>query len=276
MSTKTKIEWADRTWSPWHGCTKVSEGCANCYAEGWARRFKKDCWGPGRARILNADWEAPRRWDRAAAKAGWSVKVFPSLCDWRDEAVGWDVRDRFEKLVEATPNLDWLLLTKRVPRFSNHPCPSNVWFGASCENQARLDERLPYLLRVNTPVRWLSLEPLLGLITIPPEWLAGVQWVVVGGESGPGSRPCCVEWIWDIVLQCRRAGVAVFVKQLGSHCVMSGLNGLEWPDDTTLGKAVELDGAFLTMRVRLKHPKGGNPDEWPEDLRVREWPIVKG
>ncbi len=141
--------------------------------------------------------------------------------------------------------------------------PPNVWFGVSVEDQPRADERIPLLLDIPALVRWLSVEPLIGPVDLSGqrlEWLAPfhetdpllvrtprVDWVVVGGESGPGARPCDVEWIRDIVRECQSAAVPVFVKQLGAR-----------PD-----------------MAPVQHPKGGDPAEWPDDLRVRQYPEVK-
>jgi protein gp37 len=142
-----------------------------------------------------------------------------------------DVRRRLFDLIDATPNLDWLLLTKRpenvlrmfgeiadgVDHYKaeslSRAWHSRVWIGTSCENQATVDERIPHLLRVPAAVRFLSCEPLLGPVDLAAWLLLGIEWVIVGGESGPGARPCRVEWIRSIVEQCKAAGVPCFVKQ---------------------------------------------------------------
>ena len=161
------------------------------------------------------------------------------------------------------------------------PLP-NVWLGVSVENQKCADERIPHLLRTPARVRFLSCEPLLESVEIgwampcevnarPPHFLAGcykrgIDWVICGGESGPGARPCKIAWIRSIVRQCRAASVPCFVKQLGSkpqHVTMYGMS--ERPDVPDI---VEY-GPLL-----LRDAKGGNPEEWPEDLRVREWPTL--
>jgi protein gp37 len=256
------------------------------------------------------------RWNRKAL-AAWDAErgkglptsypprptVFPSLCDWLDEEVPVELLARFLKLIHETPNLRWLLLTKRpelwAPRMA-HACeflsrdmrtnfdtfskmvswakdgdaPANVWVGTSVEDQIRADQRIPALLKIPAVGRFLSVEPLLGPVILPvfpsggmalggvsigrPGRAGGsIDWGIVGGESGPGARPCNVEWIRSVVRQCQAAGVPCFVKQLGSIPVQS------W-DSKWINP-----GAF---RVRLKHPKGGDPAEWPDDLRVREFP----
>lgn len=146
----------------------------------------------------------------------------------------------------------------------------NVWIGTSTEDQPRLEERVGHLLRCPAAVRFLSCEPLLGQLTfnrvpIPSElhgkWKTnGLHWVIAGGESGPGARPCNVAWIRGIVEQCREAGVACFVKQLGA-CIIA-------PDDALIGKGrTESEWGTALYRWFCDDPKGGDPDEWPEDLR---------
>lgn len=133
----------------------------------------------------------------------------------------------------------------------------NVWLGTSCENQAAADARIPHLLRCPAAVRFLSCEPLLGPLDRLP--LAVIHWVIVGGESGPGARPCAVEWNRSIVRQCAAAGVSCFVKQLGSRPYR--INNED--DDEFVG---------VMHWLRLRDRKGGDPSEWPADLRVREMP----
>ena len=128
------------------------------------------------------------------------------------------------------------------------PLP-NVWVGVSVENQEQADKRIPDLLATPAAGRWLSCEPLLGLLNLSP-WLSGIKWVVIGGESGLYARTCNVAWVRSLVQQCQKAGVACFVKQLGSNQMSSS-------------------GKHSWIQT-----KGGNPSEWPEDLRVREYPHV--
>lgn len=338
MSENTKIEWCDHTWSPWRGCTKVSPGCANCYAEALSKRNPAVLgnWGKGKPRVLAKNWGEPVRWNRVAGNGKCDCcgstrdasntgnckrcgeidrtftrpRVFPSLCDWLDDEVPIEWLARFLALIHDTPNLDWLLLTKRpenwlnrieeVKRYAlrkgNPPRPHedaaaaalaghwsvgdypiNVWIGTSVEDQIRADERIPALLKIPARRRFLSVEPMLGPVDLSM-WLpnkdadgdttarynyehpkASIHWVIVGGESGSGARPCNVEWIRDVVRQCAAAGVPCFVKQLGSNVVQS------WNDPSI---------SPSTFSVKLKHPKGGDPAEWPEDLRVRQFPEV--
>lgn len=278
MSDVTKIEWTDYTWSPWEGCTKISPGCVNCYAETRNHRFGMDNWGKGKPRRLTVDWKKPLRWDGLIAVrkenfAQQNLRVFPSLCDWLDDEVPIQWLSDFMGLMLATPNLDWLLLTKRPENFFRvQHCldderaamwfkegspPRNIWIGVSVEDQQRADERIPGLLKIPAAVRFLSVEPLLGPVqlealrinTLMPG-APGIDWVIIGGESGAGARPCNIEWLRLCIRQCRAAGVPVFVKQLGSNPVSN-----RGP-----------------QRIKLRHNKGGDPFEWPEDLQVREFP----
>jgi protein gp37 len=159
------------------------------------------------------------------------------------------------------------------------PLP-NVWLGTSCENQEAADERSPLLLECPAAVRFVSAEPLLGPIdfnAVPVQAklkLSNVatmhapkfDWVIVGGESGPNARRCAVEWVRDIVEQCGEAGVPVFVMQLGALAT----------EDAEGMSNITINGrkSFWRHDVKLSHPKGGDPDEWPEDLRVRQFPGV--
>ena len=154
---------------------------------------------------------------------------------------------------------------------SDWPIP-NVWLGTSVENQETADVRIPLLLKSPAVIRFLSAEPLLGAIDleeVPWESYAELHWVIVGGESGSGARACDVSWVRSIVETCQRADVEVFVKQLGKHVVHNGLTGpgQHWPEGTQ-----KVDNGHGTFDVSLGHYKGAEPDEWPEDLRVRNWP----
>ena len=378
MSETTKIQWCHHTFNHVEGCSKVSEGCANCYAEARADRFKTVQWGPqGTRRVTSeANWRQPLKWNREAEAAGERRRVFcASLADVFEDWKGpmklsasaqgfeseaaichgcgkWvraapmqdcggcnvkcsriprkatmdDARNRLFRLIEDTPNLDWLLLTKRPenvlrmtygewckPRPGHvsqndgdgrkWKWPGNVWLGVSVEDQQRADERIPLLLQSPAAVRFLSVEPMLGPVSLVQsfndgairnyltgqfrgirckglngnpdftaetvdERLPKVDWVIIGGESGPKARPCRVEWIRDLVRQCRQAGTACFVKQLGSNCqVHLAATSGGFPDGTVADPV----GHEGWARVRLAE-KGGDPSAWPEDLRVREFP----
>lgn len=247
MGENTAIEWSDHTFNPWRGCQKVSPGCANCYAETMSHRNPEVLgeWGPPHAteRVIAAEsyWRKPVAWNRAAAEAGRRDRVFcASLADVFEDAPQVAVaRARLWLLIEDTPSLDWLLLTKRpenvngmVPQWwAYEGWPPNVWLGTSVEDQERADERIPHLLGVPAAVRFLSCEPLLGPVDLRAEWIeleiqafgaAGavpfprVDWVIVGGESGPGARPMHPDWPRNLRDQAVASGVPFFFKQWGN------------------------------------------------------------
>lgn len=294
MGAGSKIQWLHRarpdgslipgySWSPWRGCAKVSDGCAHCYAERESKRrgVSFGVWGDNGVRTVASDsyWQLPLRWNREAQERGERSPVFPSLCDPFEDRLDLVVpRRRLWRLIEETPNLDWLLLTKRPenieamrPSVGSWPW-SNVWLGASVENQEQADKRIPVLLQIPAAVRFVSAEPLLepirldcyGLTGCPTGWLdePGIDWLIVGGESGPGARPFDVAWARDLRDQCRAAGVPFFLKQLGANPFIE-----ERDLDAIPNRKMLPDG-----RLRLDDTKGGDPAEWPEDLRVREFP----
>jgi protein gp37 len=172
MGATTKIEWTDRSWSPWWGCASVSPECANCNAKSIDRRTGGDHYGAGKPRkaMSEAHWHKPIVWDRQAARMGTRFKVFPSMCDPFDSECPTTAFDRFMDLIAATPHLDWLLLTKR-PRnaagiVTARPLPGNVWLGVTAGDQARADERIPILLSILAAVRFVSVEPMLGPVDL--------------------------------------------------------------------------------------------------------------
>src|SRR5882724_9552084 len=192
MSAETKIEWADHSWSPWEGCSKISPGCRGCYADTLNVRWRRgENWGPGapRRQMSPAHWREPLRWNAAATWRGVCESVFPSVCDPFDEEAPEGARSWLWALIHATPHLDWLLLTKRpeniadmVP-WADRPW-ANVWLGTSVENQEWADKRIPILLRSPAAKRLLSVEPMLGPVELArylPGWGpdALIDWVIV-------------------------------------------------------------------------------------------------
>lgn len=222
-----------------------------------------------------------------------------------------DLRKRLFYVIDKTPNLDWLLLTKRPenikrmwpavddiqPIFPGAPgnlgksipckvplgCRHNVWLGTSVSDQATADKMIPELLKCRELCRvlFLSAEPLLGPINLQPHLTQrgefvnaqgiNCDWVIVGGESGNGARPCNVAWIRSIVDQCKAAGVPVFVKQMGSNVQCPTAEREQWMTD---GRATRLHTIGDTTLLSLRAKKGGDMAEWPADLRVREFPAV--
>lgn len=247
MGEKTGISYADHTFSPWWGCAKVSLGCKNCSAETVAKRLGV-FWGPNARRmpIAESTWRQPLAWDRKAARDGVRRRVLTSMCDVFEDRRDLDIfRMRFITLMERTPNLDWLLLTKRpenmVPMTGCwKKWPDNVWAGATVENQEMADLRISPLLEVPARMLFLSTEPLLNSIDFDGCWLAKLDWIVIGCERGRYRRPCPLAWVESIVAQCQTAAVPVFVKQLN-------ING------------------------RVSY----NPAEWPENLRIMQYPQEK-
>jgi protein gp37 len=243
MAENSKIEWTDHTFNPWTGCTKISPGCTNCYAEGWAKRSGLVEWGPKgiRRRTSAGNWRLPVKWDKAAAAAGRRAKVFcASLADVfeRHQSIedGW--RADLWKMIGGTPHLDWLLLTKRPENIMTflpigaimHP---NIWLGTSITTRKEAVENIDKLRAVPAAVRFLSIEPLLeDLGTID---LTGIHWVIVGGESGPKARPMHPDWARSLREQCEDAGVPFLFKQWGEwadadHCVGGDWKIHQWPD----------------------------------------------
>jgi len=248
MAEGTKIEWAHNTFNPWMGCTKVSPACANCYAErDMDHRYGKVQWGPDGTRKLTSDanWRKPLAWNRRAEKTGVRERVFcASLADvfedWQgpmrdhhgatlycgdedNEMTMEDVRYRLFRLIDDTPHLDWLLLTKR-PENIRDMWPgghrSNVWLGASIENQKYADERVPFLAMMKwhglVDTTFVSAEPVVGPIDIHNALKANaVDWVITGGESGPNARPADPAWFRGLQEQCVRYSVPFLFKQWG-------------------------------------------------------------
>lgn len=264
----TAIEWTERVWNPVRGCSVVSEGCKNCYAMRTAARFNgpgqpyealtvlrsgKPVW-TGDARFIPAMLDRPRKRKKPTAY------FVNSMSDLFHE----DVRDSeiiavFDVMREC-PHHTFQILTKRPERMlewflwkdaglTEWPL-GNVHLGVSVENQATADARIPLLMQVPAAVRWVSAEPLLEEInlawsmSLSGDYGAEIDWVVVGGESGPGARACRPEWIRSMVDQCADADARVFVKQFGANCP-----GLEF-----------------------QHAKGGDPSEWPAGNWPRERP----
>lgn len=267
MAENSNIEWTDHTFNPWIGCQKVSPGCDHCYAEARDRRFTGGAlWGPHapRRRTSQANWRAPLRWNRAAAKAGKRARVFcASLADVFDNhaSIQQEWRDDLWTLIYRTPHLDWLLLTKRPQNIARYMPPAvenggiwpNVWLGTTVENQTEADRRIPHLLAVPARVRFLSCEPLLGPVDLRPYLGAkflhqryglgagALSWVICGGESGPGARPMHPDWARSLRDQCQAAGVAFHFKQWGEWGIGASRDTRpEW----TVGDLIEASTVF--------------------------------
>jgi protein gp37 len=358
VSDKTDIEWCSTvqpdgtvtkgsTWNPVRGCTKVSPGCAHCYAEVFAERFRGV---PGHPYEQGFDlrpvpeklteplsWKKPRRvfvnsmsdLFQDGVPDDYIDQVFASM--WlaskhtfqvltkrpqrmlaylmksgRRSSIEW-ARTELQQHVEAHWSKQELLTAYAKTAvewdavYRAWPLP-NVWLGVSVENQHFADERIPLLLQTPAAVRFISAEPLLGRVDLrvylqqfmddgfipaladkpyDPDTLSKrLDWVIVGGESGAGARPFDIAWARSIVDQCRSARVPVFVKQLGSFPVVHPND--EYRDTRLWASHVGLDcsrvappdtaGGPRPYRPTLRSSKGGDMSEWPEDLRVREFP----
>jgi protein gp37 len=268
MGERTGIAWADRTWNPWHGCLKVSPGCKLCYMYREKKQYGQN---PMLIQRSKTKFNEPLKWN--------SGRVF--TCSWSDffieEADAW--RPEAWEIIRKTPQLTYQILTKRPERIAAHlPADwgdgySNVWLGVSVESQKYADERIPILLKTPAAVRFLSVEPLLEAVTLcelpsasgvgryldslsnagvdpGAEIPSKLDWVICGGESGSGARPMWIKWAQDLRDECKEAGVSFFMKQLGSA-------NKSWSDGK---REYKITG------------KGDNPAEWPEDLRVQEFP----
>lgn len=329
MGQDSKIQWTDDTWNPWRGCTKVSPGCKNCYAETLVmRRMKGGAYRKGvpRVRHTAATFDAPLRWhkkpwvcDECGHASGGQFdececggvgsgvvkrhrrRVFAlSLGDWLDDEVPVEWLGDMLTVIERCPNLDFLLLTKRPRNFQSRmklvdrnaqqqsaadlavrwlegEPPDNVWFGFSAENQEWFDAR--WAVARNIPARQLfvSFEPLLGPIVVSEDFWGNIQhstfnaqhrtgkpWGIIGGESGLKARACRAEWIGGLHAQFTWRKCPVFVKQMGSNV---------WSDTDDFNCAMsDLGERGVQWKAHLRDPHGSDPAEWPDDLRVRQWP----
>ena len=289
MAEKTGIAWCDSTFNPWLGCTKIGDGCTNCYAEVQDSRKRwdggKTHWGAAvpRYRTSASNWAQPISWNKKAAASRKPRRVFcASLADVFDNEVPCEWRTDLWNLVVATPNLSWLLVTKRISNarrmvpirwWHGEAFPPNVRLLITVCNQEEADRDIPKLLALPCK-NGISYEPALGPIewnTWPNrQWLrvvgadgaavrGKIEWIIVGGESGPKARPFDVGWARSTIEQCKAAGVPVFIKQLGARPFCE-------PSVAAMAHVSGSEASSLTDRA------GADPDEWPEDMRVREFP----
>jgi protein gp37 len=309
MGEATGIQWTTHTFNPWIGCTRVSRACDECYADRGSRRLGAQhglkLWDEGSSRFFTGAsyWKQPATWNRKAARAGVRARVFcASYADvFEDRPELLVPRARLFGVVADTPWLDWLFLTKRpqnadfmwrvaqigerpgLALVEESPWLPNIWLGTTVEGEDERKQRVWELAKVPAVVRFVSCEPLLELpyfgrdlmicenwktedsLQGPPwcppwpkfKWKAQAlvgagyrrpfDWMIIGGESGPKARPFDPDWARNLVAQCRAAGVAPFVKQMGENPV--------------------------GLKLRDRH--GGEWDEWPEDLRIREYPVPR-
>jgi protein gp37 len=225
VGAETKIEWAHHTFNGWWGCEKVSAACKFCYAEAFARRWNFKIWGKKSPRRFfgDAHWNEPLKWNREAEKEKERKRVFcgsmMDICERRKDLDG--PRKRIFALAEQTPWLIWLFLTKRPEEYLNilpvewlrNP-RSNVWLGATVEDETQI-HRAKKLIETPAIVHFLSCEPLLS--ALPAETFLGIDWVIVGGESGSKARQLNPEFVKDIYNKCKSMGIPFFFKQCGMN-----------------------------------------------------------
>ncbi len=212
---ESKIEWTDKTWNPVTGCTKISEGCMHCYAEVMARRLK----GMGKEKYKNA-FLLTLQPDALSEPKKWLQPHNVFVCSMGDlfhEKVPFEFIDKVLQTIRETPQHRYQILTKRAERmyeyFTSHAVPSNVWLGTTIESQRNI-YRIEYLRNLDAVVKFLSCEPLLE--DLGKLDLTGINWVIVGGESGMQARPMKEQWVLNIMEQCKCNDVAFFFKQWGT------------------------------------------------------------
>lgn len=276
-------QFADHVWSPWG---KLGHSC-------------------------EPSWLLDDPGFREAVKVFGRGKTFFVPCDWLDPEAPVELLAKFLGLIHATPNIRWLLLTKRPDNFRDrvHQCvkdgpirsidewasnwlygdaPSNVWVGNSASNQPEADERIPALLRIPAAGRFLCLDPLVGSVDVfsdqtgellhvsGDEYNPGrIDWVIISGDTGPDARPCNVDWIRSLVGQCKAAGVPCWVERLGAVATEEMFEHAPDCDDADCalnGGVGDCAGSVTQFRLNFTHPTGSDPAEWPEDLRLREKP----
>jgi protein gp37 len=227
MAEKSKIEWTQATWNPWHGCTKISPGCKNCYMFRDKYRYGQD---PNKIQRSRTTFHDPIKWTVPALifTCSWSDWFIENADEWRSEA--WDI-------IKQTPHHSYQILTKRPERIvENLPLDwgegwPNVCLGVSIENQKYV-YRKDLLRSIPSAIRFISAEPLLGPLELGE--LEGIHWVITGGESGPKARKMDYAWVRSIRQQCARSRVAFFHKQNGGNRKIDGawggrtLDGRTW------------------------------------------------
>jgi len=270
MGKESKIEWTHHTFNPWWGCIRVSPACKFCYADTWAKRLGADLWSANSERrfFTDAHWNEPIKWNREAVTQGVRRRVFcASMADVFENRRELDFhRERLWRLIEVTPQLDWLLLTKRIQHVRTLApwkarWPANIWLGTSTEKQNWLEKRVDHLLEHDAAVRFVSAEPLLGPMDMSA-WLQpasssvrGINWVIAGGESGSKSRLMNPLWPEQIRDQCLVADVPFHFKQWG-HWAPEQLI-----EETIAARAESIEvrgaGGFKIRMVKVGKVKAG-------------------
>lgn len=248
MATQSTIEWTEQTWNPTTGCTKISPGCKNCYAEVMARRLQA-MGAPGYEDGFNLALH-PDRLAQPLQRKKPTVYFVNSMSDLFHEDIPDEFLDRVFSVVRQTPQHTYQILTKRADRlpqyFKDRNCPQNVWLGVSVEDRKYGVPRIDHLRRVDAHIRFLSVEPLLE--DLGKLDLRGIHWVIVGGESGHKARPMREEWVAKVKEQADAADAAFFFKQWGGwgadgvkrHKKANGriFKGRTWDAFPTAGTAI--------------------------------------
>jgi protein gp37 len=241
MAEQSDISWTDGTFNPWIGCTRVSPGCDHCYAARDNERRKwVSAWGAERRRTKT--WGDPLRWNRKAAETGYRPRIFcASLADVFDNEVPQGWRDDLWQLLRDTPNLRWMLLTKRIGNAAKMLPPDwpfqHVGLMATMVNQEEYDRDRLKLSALPAPWRGISAEPLLGRIILDhKDARENLSWVITGGESGPSFRPLDMRAVRYLRDQCRDLGIAFHHKQNGgvrgkdAGCLVDGVEHKHFPE----------------------------------------------
>ena len=241
--TNSKIEWTEMTWNPSAGCTKISAGCKYCYAEVMAKRLQA-IGVKGYENGFNFSI-VPQRLNEPLKRKKPTVYFVNSMSDLFHEEIPWDYLDKIFEVIKQTPWHTYQILTKRAENmhkyFFKRDIPENVWLGVTVENKKEGLPRIEKLRKLNASVLFLSMEPLLeDLGNID---LNNIDWVIVGGESGPKARPMEKEWVLNIKRQCEEKGVAFFFKQWGT-----------WGADK-IKRNKKLNGKFLDGRIWQEYPQ---------------------
>jgi protein gp37 len=301
MASNTAIQWTDVTDNivvavdgngKHHGwwCRKISPGCKFCYSEDIN---DSDYFGGNHLKYggtpppLKLREDIIDSWARQRKpKKHFVASMTDIFGEWMPQS--WIFR--FLDGMYAAPHQIFQMLTKRAANAQVMICawlsarglaelPPHMWIGFSVEDQERVDERISKLVQIPAAVRFLSVEPLLGPVELrrpcAPTFdiFPGIDWLIVGGESGPGARPCQVEWIRSIVEQCKAADVPVFCKQLGARCLTDSSGIGDEPHEWPRGSRIHVGRTMDESRwVQFRDRKGGSMEEWPADLRIREFP----
>lgn len=217
MGTRSRIEWTERTWNPVVGCTKLSAGCKHCYAEVMARRLQA-IGVPGYEHGFRKVRTLPERLNEPLLRAVPTVYFVNSMSDLFHDEVPESFIDRVFDTMRCCPQHTFQVLTKRAERLRDYAfetkVPVNVWLGVSVENRRHGVPRIDYLRQAPVRTRFLSVEPLIE--DVGRLDLSGIDWVIVGGESGHGARPMNPTWARNVREQCREQGVRFFFKQWGA------------------------------------------------------------